>query len=789
MINNNSLTQLEYKKVLSYISRYCSTEKGKQLINEAVPLDNIERIKTLGSRVTEAKEILIENDIPPLGYVRDLSVPLSHSRIEGTILSKDDIRDILSLAENSRVVFQFFKDKHAEGIKSGLADNLFVDKVFEHHLRDVFDENGDIEDRASSKLAEIRRGIKEKNDNLRKVVNSLLKKFSESALVQEEYYTQRDGRFVLPVKAGYKRQVKGFIHSESATGQTVYIEPEETLELNNEILSLGFAEKREIDRILKSLTRKIGSVSIELSSALQILAEIDSYFAAARFSIEIIGSFPSFDQNRPFEILDGRHPVLLKKIGRDKTTPLNLKITDKNVILITGPNAGGKTVVLKSVGLLTALTLSGFHIPVSPDSNFRFYNDILMDIGDQQSIEDDLSTFSSHLQNIKNILEQSDKNTLVLLDEIGTGTDPAEGSALAIAILINLRDKNATVFATTHHGNVKLIANELDGFENASMEFDLANLQPTYKFRQGMPGSSYAFEVAERIGFGKEFINMAKEYIDSEKTKIEDFLVELEQKANSYREKLNFVERENTRLTGLANLYQDKVNKLEKQKKEILSEAKVKAEIYLEEVNSKVEAVIKNIRETNASKEAIRSEKETIQELKEKTRKLVEPQPEKKKKNIINKEFKSGDFVKLKNSDTKGTILSLDKTKNRAIVTVGSLKLQTKLNELEHTEQDKQKGGDQNYSGYGGFSYRPALESIRLDLRGRKPEEVDFELTRFLDDAYSSGTLRVEILHGKGTGALKKTVQDLLKTHEQVRDYYPEKIEFGGDGVTIVELK
>lgn len=786
MIDLNTLQKLEFEKVLSHISKYCSTEKGKSIILNSRPFDNLNRIQQLGNRVSEAKNILIDNDIPPLSYIPDLAQTLTRSRVEGTVLSKEEILAVLNLAEISRKVFQFFRDKNEYSLKSDLTDNLFIDKVFEHHIRDVFDENGEVADRASTRLAEIRRSIKEKNDSLRKVVNHLLKKLSESALVQEEYFTQRDGRFVLPVKASFKRQVKGFIHSESATGQTVYIEPEETLELNNDILSLTFAEKREVERILRALTKKIGTVSQELAASLAILAELDSSFAAAKYSIEIIGSFPTIINNQTFEILNGRHPVLVKKLGRDKTIPLNLKIKENKIVLITGPNAGGKTVVLKTTGLLTAMVLSGFHVPVDPDSNFHYFDQIHIDIGDQQSIEEDLSTFSSHLTNIKKIIDFSDERGLVLLDEIGTGTDPAEGSALAIAILLQLYKNGSTVLATTHHGNVKLIANELEGFENASMEYDLENLNPTYKFRQGMPGSSYAFEVAERIGFSREFIGTAKEYVDTEKSKIEDFLVELEQKANDYRAKLNSAERENARLKGLANLYQEKVTKLEAQKKDIIAKTKSEAESYLNEVNSKVEAVIKNIRESNAKKEVIVSEKKTISELKEKTKKLIAPGSEKNKKSFIKKELKSGDFVKLKNTDTKGTIISIDNSKNKAILSVGSLKLQVKLFELEHSEQQEKK--TESSAGRNVYSYRPEISSIRLDLRGRRPEEVDFELTKFLDDAYASGTLRVEILHGKGTGALKKTVQDLLKSSDQVKDFYPEKIEFGGDGITIVEL-
>ena len=653
--------------------------------------------------------------------------------------------------------------------------------MFEHFIGRVFTENGEIRDDASTKLREIRIEIREKESSLRKQVQKLLKKLSDSYLVQEEYVTQRDGRIVLPVKSEHKRHVRGFVHSESSTGQTVYIEPEETLELNNEILSLGFAEKREIEKILKGLTERIGQVHSELKYSLGAIAEIDSIFARAKYSIEIMGSHPEFDQTKPFSMIDARHPLLIKRIGHANTIPMDLKLDNVNIVLITGPNAGGKTVTLKTTGLLVCLALAGVPIPAHPDSNFFLFEKVLVDIGDAQSIEDDLSTFSSHLKNIKEIIEEADEKSLVVLDEIGTGTDPAEGAAIATGMLITLRDKGAKVLATTHHGSLKLVANQLDKFQNASMEFDTDHLQPTYKFRQGTPGSSYAFEVANRIGFDDQFITLAKEYLDTDKTKIEDFLVSLEKKSQHLREQLNTLERENSRLKGLTNLYQGKIEQLEHQKKEILSGAKEKADLYLSEVNKKVESAIKNIRESQANKDVIKVEKKIIEEIKKESQIVFK----KEKKVIEDKvELKVGDYVRIKETDSVGVIDVIDKGKNRAVLSVGSIKMKTKYSDLVPSKKSEvEKSSSKS------FSVDPNEISYRLDLRGKRADEAEFEIIKFLDNAYMSGVDRVEILHGKGTGALKQLVHGLLRNNGLIKNYYFANIEYGGDGITIVELK
>ena len=780
MISKKAKEKIEFEKVLTFISEYTFTELGVAAVINIKPFDSSGKALKQGQLVSEAKEILIRDDIPPFEFIPDLNEGIAKTKVEGTFLQIKDILEILKLARVSRSLFSFFKNKeHAKGIEE-ISKALLVDKVFEHYFSKIFNDNGEIRDNASSKLMEIRKDIISKSDNLRKQVNRLLKQYSAGYLVQEEYITLREGRIVIPVKAEHKRHVKGFIHSESATGQTVYIEPEETLELNNEILSLKFAEKREIEKILRNLTIKISEYAEQLKISLNVITELDLIFACARYSMEIIGSFPTINHKQPMNLLNGRHPLLIKKMGREGTIPLNVKIDQENILLITGPNAGGKTVVLKTLALLSLMVASGLHVPIDPDSNFYLFDKILIDMGDEQSIENDLSTFSSHLSNIHEILNSADEKSLVLLDEIGTGTDPIEGAALAIAILVLLQKKKSIVLATTHHGSVKIAANDLKGFQNGSMEFDQEQLLPTYKFTQGLPGSSYAFEIAERIGYDKEFIKLANEYLDSDKNKIEQFLVDLETKSKKYKTKLDEIERENTRLKGLANLYQDKIAKLEDQKKEILSKAQVEAEEYLKDVNKKIETAVKNIRESNAQKDVVKRERAAINDIKKQQKKVrTERSVE-----VVSKDVEVDSYAKVKGTETVGLVEDINKSKNKAFLKSGSLKIQVKYSDLIPAEMPKLKE-----KSYIKPQYHSFLESHRLDIRGEKPEEAEFKVIKFLDDAFASNNNKVEILHGKGTGTLKNTVHSILKKHDNVKDFYFAKIEFGGEGITIVEFE
>lgn len=782
MIDQAILDKLEFSKVLNYISNYSTTEKGKLLINSLYPSYDINFITREGTLINEAKEIINLIGLPPIDYLPDLEKPLSESKIEGTVLTSPKILEILKLAKISRLLFQFLKNEmKPESYFHQIIPDLFIDKVFEHQIEKIINDQGEVKENASSTLSEIRRDINNKRNDLVKSINRIIKNLKDDDIVREDYLTLRDGRMVIPIKSEHKRHIRGFIHSESSTGQTVYIEPEETLDLNNDIVSLSFAEKREIDRLLREVTKLIGEASEKLKTSLIAITYIDSIFARAKYSIEIIGSFPQLDVTKPINISDATHPILLKKLGRKNTVPLNFELSSDKIVVITGPNAGGKTVVLKTIGILSLMLQSGIHIPVNPDSNFHIFKNILLDIGDQQSIEDDLSTFSSHLRNLKNILEEADSETLVLLDEIGTGTDPSEGSALAAAILKRLLENGSIVFASTHHGSLKIFAYNLDGMQNAAMQFDHENLSPTYVFKLGIPGSSYAFEIAHRTGLSDEVLADAKNYIDADKHNVEKFLSDLEEKSHKLSIKLKDLELENSRLTGLSNVYKNSYEKLELEKKDILKKVKSEAEDYLDGINKKIEKVIKELRESKASKDVIRDAHQIIQEIKKENKDFI-------KDEIVilesDKEFEVGDYVGINKSATVGKVLEINKTKNRATVLAGSIKMQVKLEDLFHTKEKKDESVSTKYS-----SFKISQANYRLDLRGQRPEEAEFEIIKFLDDAYQSGMDRVEILHGKGTGALKKTVWEILKDYERTKSYYFAPVEFGGEGITIVELK
>ncbi len=777
MTSSQVLDTLEYFKVLKYVSKYSYTEIGKELILGSLPFENKKLAIKNGLKVSEAKEILIKNDIPPFEYLPNIYEQLTQSKIEGSVLTINNIRDTYNVLVVSRKIKNFLSVKcEGTSLNSENINSLYIDKSLENSIDLIFTSSGEIKDSASVELKRIRNSINEKNHLLRKTVDRILKKMSKSFLVQDAYATMRDGRVVLPIKAEYKRKIKGFIHSESGSGQTVYIEPEESLELNNDLLSLRFAENREIEKILKQITETIGRVSENLKKSLSTIALLDSFFAKAHYSIEVVGAFPTINNKIPFKIIDGFHPVLLRKLSKKNTVSLNLEINNDKVIVITGPNAGGKTVVLKSIGLLSLLVMAGFHVPIHSDSNFRFFSSVLIDIGDKQSIEDDLSTFSSHLANIKNIIEVLDEDSLILLDELGTGTDPTEGAALATAILISLRDSKVITFATTHHGDLKILANSEEGLENASMEFNLEELKPTYKFKQGMPGSSYAFEVASRIGIDKKIIINAKNNIKNESNKIEEFLIDLENKTSKIQKQLNKYEIENTRLKGLANLYQTKMSNLDSKKREIISDAKEKASALLESVNREVEQTIKNIKEGNADKVTIKKAKEKIDYLKEKSKPVFANKEKVKIKNP-----KVGDYVKIIDTTTTGEIISINK--NVVQIISGNIKVKAKVNRLEFAKRESNNTSSNMYN------YRTVeIQSPRLDIRGNKPEEIEFEVIKFLDNAYSSNLKQAEIVHGKGTGVLKEMVHEILKNHSGVNNYEFAKIEFGGEGITVVDF-
>jgi DNA mismatch repair protein MutS2 len=586
------------------------------------------------------------------------------------------------------------------------------------------------------------------------------------------------------VKAEHKRHIKGFIHSESATGRTVYIEPEETLNLNNEIVSLRFAEKREIDRLMRELTAAIGDESDSLLQSHHAYVRLDAVFARGKYAIEAIGEALTLVEDGPIELRDARHPLLLARLGREKTVPLSVEMNENRVLVISGPNAGGKTAAMKCVGLISAMTAAGLPTPADPDSRARFFKQIHIVVGDEQSIENDLSAFSSHLERIKLILERADDETLALLDEIGASTDPAAGAAIAETVLVELRDKGAFVVSTTHHRALKTLAAETEGFENASMEFDPERLAPTYRFAQGLPGSSYAFEIASRIGLSEEFVERARSRVSEDQDRVESMLEDVERKSVALRDRLRDAERENARLKGLADLYEKKAKKLDAEKREILRGAKREAQELVERANKSIERVVKEIRESGASKASI---KQARNEMATTMRVAEEKAPEEPIVTDAEFEPRVGAYAAIAGSGVVGEIVEVDESKKTATIAAGDLKLRAPFKNLTGAKRREAKKSEKARAA-GSTSLALDAPSYRLDLRGKRVDETTFDVERFLDDARASGLDRVEILHGKGTGALRRAVHDLLKERRDVSDFRSAPVEHGGDGVTIVEM-
>ncbi|MBK8551463.1 MAG: hypothetical protein IPL53_10550 [Ignavibacteria bacterium] len=498
--------KLEFDRIVSRIKHYAYSDLGIEKCDEIIFYTNPELLETELDKVVELKEILNAAGELPLDGLKDIRKSISKMKIEGYFITPPEFLHILEFLRVSRKVYKTINeisrsDSGKTNLISGLTDNLFYDKIIEHNIEITIDENGEVKDTASSALNKIRKQINTHSERLRKTLDGILKKVSEKEYSQEDIVTQRDGRFVIPVKVENKRSVAGIIHSSSNTGATVFIEPTESINLNNELTELHFEEKREIEKILRELAQQLSRHLDEIKANIEILSEIDFIQAKAKYAIETISVKPYINRDK-VNLINAFHPVLIQTHKRNEVVPLNLLIGEEyNTLVISGPNAGGKTVVLKTVGLNQVMLQSGILVPVNPESEFKLFENIFISIGDEQSLENDLSTFSSHLRSIKEIVDNANERSLILIDEIASGTDPVLGSALSAAILKNFSEKNSTTIVTTHNSELKEFAYNTDKIENASLEFNVENLSPNFNFIIGVPGQSFTFEIARSLIF------------------------------------------------------------------------------------------------------------------------------------------------------------------------------------------------------------------------------------------------------------------------------------------------
>lgn len=781
--------KLDLKKIINRTADYAITEPGKNLILNEKPLVDISEVQNSLNLTFSIKRFIEEINEINYQYLPDIRDSILKSRIENFILTPKDIIQIGKLLYNVRLIKNTISQYKARfdnlwDFVKELKENVFL----ERKINEVFDDYGEIKDSASEVLKRIREEIKALQVQIQKINERILKNLSKDGMIQDELVTLRDGRMVIPVRSEFKRKVKGFIHAESATGQTTYIEPAETLELNNELLSLFFEEKREINRILGLLTKDIAKFSDELLLNLEIISKFDAHYAKAKYAIEIRGNKINFSEDNSFDLIDARHPVLIQTLGYQNTVPFNLKI-DNSIkgIVISGPNAGGKTVLMKSIGIFNILSRMGYLISVHPDSKMPFFTKVFIDIGDDQSIDNEISTFGSHIRNLKNIYENSDDKSLILLDELGTGTDPVQGAALAASIIEEFINKGSFLIITTHHSFLKFFAANKPELLNSSMEFNSETLEPTYRFIQGIPGSSYTFEIAKRMKLDEKIIEGAKKYLKRSDIQIENYIAQLQQKVQYYTQLVNELRREKEELQKLKTEFQLKLSKIKSETKEIKRKALLEAEQILKTANKIVENTIKDLRESRADKQSIKEVKQYLNEEKNKLQKLISDVINDTETNI--KELRIGDLVKLQGQDSIGKILSIDKKKNQALVQIEQFKVTVALDKVSKIDSKTDKINSEISTDKVHHRIESKTVPFRLDIRGKRASEAEEIILKYIDDAVMYGLFDIEIIHGKGDGILKNLTHKILQEHPFVETFQFAPVDQGGEGITIVKLK
>lgn len=785
-MKERTLRILEFNKVKSKLRGYAVTNGGKELVDSLSPYGSIFEVEKKLEETNEALDILIRKGNPPFEGLHETKEELERAGKGGT-LNPGQLLKIGGMLRCSRRFKEYVSRKEEEVAYKNLEDLAYIlvpIKNLENEIEASIISEEEISDKASGTLYNIRRSLKEKNSSVREKINSIVR--ANSKYLQDSLYTMRGDRYVIPVKAEYKGAVPGLVHDQSSTGATLFIEPMSLVNLNNEIKELMLKEKAEIERILSELSAKVYENIDALRSNANILRELDFIFAKGKYASSLNAIKPSIRNDRSFDILGGKHPLIDPKVvvpsdiylGRDFTT-----------LMITGPNTGGKTVTLKTVGLLHLMALSGLLIPAKDGSSIGFYKDIFADIGDEQSIEQSLSTFSSHMTNIVSILEEASFDSLVLFDELGSGTDPAEGAALAVAIIETLSTRGSRIIATTHYSELKGYALRTAGVENASVEFDVETLRPTYRLLIGIPGKSNAFEISKRLGLNEDVIVKAKDFMSEENLQFEDLIRDLQEKSIIANRDAREAKRIKEEAESLKKKYDEKLKKLDTVRDKVYDEARKEAKDIIARAKDEADEIVKAMREL---------EKMGIAEggrnrLEEERRKLKISLEEKEAAMIKSRENSGEAITKaslgmeafLPSLNQRVVIISTPDNKGEVQVEAGIMKINVKLKDLRKVPEEKAKKEKKKRE------VKLNMKSVdsRIDLRGMDSEEACYRTDKYLDEAYLGNLGEVTIVHGKGTGILRKAINDMLKRHPHVKSYRLGVYGEGGDGVTIVELK
>lgn len=785
-MKERTLRILEFNKVKNKLRNYAVTSGGKELIDALSPYNSIYEVENKLEETNEALDILIKKGTPPFEGLHETKEELERAYKGGT-LNPGQLMKIGGMLRCSRRFKEYVSRKEEEiGYKhlEDLAYILVPIKNLENEINLAIISEDEISDKASGTLYNIRRSLKEKNSSVREKINSIVR--ANSKYLQDSLYTMRGDRYVIPVKAEYKGAVPGLVHDQSSTGATLFIEPISLVNLNNEIKELMLKEKAEIERILSELSAKVHDNIDALRSNANILKSLDFIFAKGKYASSLNAIKPNVRNDRSFDILGGKHPLIDPKVVVPSDIYLGEEFT---TLMVTGPNTGGKTVTLKTVGLLHLMGLSGLLIPAKDGSSIGFYKDIFADIGDEQSIEQSLSTFSSHMTNIVSILEDASFDSLVLFDELGSGTDPTEGAALAVAIIETLNKRGARIIATTHYSELKGYALRTVGVENASVEFDVETLKPTYRLLIGVPGKSNAFEISRRLGLGDDVILKAKDFMSEENLQFEDLIRDLQEKSIIANRDAREAKKIKTEAENLKKKYDEKLKKLDTVRDKVYDEARQEAKQIISNAKDEADEIVKAMREL---------EKMGIAEggrnrLEEERRKLKNSLEEKEAAMVKSRENAGETITKvtlgmeafLPSLNQRVIVISNPDNKGDIQVEAGIMKISVKLKDLRKVPEEPKKKEKKRRE------VKLNMKSVdsRIDLRGMDSEEACYRTDKYLDEAYLGNLGEVTIVHGKGTGILRKAINDMLKRHPHVKSYRLGVYGEGGDGVTIVELK
>jgi len=787
-MNRKVETILEYDKIKNLLKEYVISPLAEEKVLQMRPLDNIDLVKNLQRETSEGVSLLKAGINLPLSGLKDIRNGLRLAKM-GAMLSPGQLLEIASTMRVARLVKAVWNGKKLDDITiiNDIINNLHSFQSLEEKIENAIISEDEISDNASPKLSSIRRHKKILAQNVKNKLNEIISSPHYQKALQDPIVTVRQDRYVVPVKQEFKGSIPGVIHDQSASGATLYIEPMAVVQMNNELRQLELEEIREIERVLWDFSRRIQDNHDFICDTLHGLAQLDFIMAKASYSIDLNGVEPLFNNRGYINIFKGRHPLL-----KGNVVPLDIFLGEKfNILIITGPNTGGKTVALKTVGLFVLMAQSGLHLPAREGTELGVFKEVFADIGDEQSIEQSLSTFSSHMKNIKEIIDLASGDSLIILDELGAGTDPTEGAALAMAILNYLYEKGSKVLATTHYSELKSFAFTRNGIENASMEFDIKTLSPTYKLTIGIPGKSNAFEIATRLGLKQEVVNLGKSLMAEESLKMEDLLTHIEEQKNK-------AEEESERLLAIKREYEKKLEKLEEERKKvriqqdrILEKAKEKARLILNKVQREAEQIIKNLKEMETDNQVNMRDK-AVQQAREWLRKADEELQDSKDSFVIktktkhNLSLKPGQKVRISGLNQDGYILSLDQASKEAQVQVGIMKINVPMPSLipiaeRETETEKIK--------FASIAARKAREiSTELDLRGLTVDEAFLKVDNYLDDAKLAGMKTVTLIHGKGTGALRRGIKEMLESRTDIKSFRLGNIDEGGSGVTVVEL-